>query len=95
MGEIYIKKIELESTNGNMYKLRDAWITNDQGFDVNQFGQSKGYAASIVFEDVPLVLAQVSKKLTELLDNSIAFFENVGVNFASADLEAANKIKKA
>lgn len=53
-----------------------------------------GETATVALEDVQDVMKQVATELTELLEASILFFQNIGLSFDEADNQASEKIKK-
>lgn len=94
MGEIYVKKIELDRVNGDMGRLKNAWTPNTRGIGEKKTEENMGETATAALEDVQDVMKQVATELTELLEASILFFQNIGLSFDEADNQASEKIKK-
>ena len=86
--EIKITEFQLIECNGNLKTLSRQW-KNVPNLTGDIIKKSEGYSA----EDVKLSLdatKQVSNELDTLLNNSILFFENLGISFKESD-EAASK----
>lgn len=94
MGEIYVKKIELDKVNGDMGRLKQAWSPNMRGIGEIKTGENRGDTAEEALEEVPKIMKDVAIDLTELLEVSILFFQNIGLSFDEADNQASEKIKK-
>lgn len=86
--EICITEFKLEESEGNLRTLQTNWgmvpVISESTIDT-----SKGKSAECVSSSLG-VTTQVSNSFQTLLDNSIRFFEQLGISFKESD-EAASK----
>lgn len=104
-GLIKVDLLKIEECGGNIKKLLGQWEKRkcdlskqfgnviSQGFTADEmFGEesnSKGMSGKGMLD----VLDEISDATTELLKNSIAFFENLKVSFEDVDSKVAKSLK--
>lgn len=89
--EIKITDYELKECNGNLKSLSSMW-TGVPKVSEKTINVSEGYSAEKVKSCLSMT-KQVSNSMQQLLDNSVAFFEALGVSFYDSDTSAAQNIE--
>jgi hypothetical protein len=89
--EIKINSYELKDSNGNIITLAHNWETVPF-LDDGIINKSKGNVPESIKECINCY-NQVADSFNILLNNSICFFDKIGIRFTDADEEAATTIK--
>lgn len=89
--EIKITDYEFKECNGNLKKLSSIWSEVPR-VSVKTISVSRGYTAERLKGCLDKT-NQVSKSMQLLLDNSVSFFENLGISFHDADIFVAHNIE--
>jgi hypothetical protein len=89
--EIKINEYELENYNSNLKELLGGW-NSIPSINTTPAKKSTGDSAECI-NDNCFGAKQVKKNFSIVLENSIGFFEAIGISFSDADNESANAIK--
>lgn len=89
--EIKITDYELKECNGNLKSLSSTW-SGVPKVSENTISTSGGNSAEQVKSCLSMT-KQISSSMQQLLDNSVAFFEALGVSFHDSDTSAAQNIE--
>lgn len=88
--EIKITDYELKECNGNLKTLSSTWMSVPEISD-KTITKSKGYSADSVKSCLDVTM-KMSNAMQQLLDNSVTFFESLGISFHDSDASAAQNI---
>mgnify|MGYP004563588673 CR=1 FL=1 len=89
--EIKITDYELEECNGNLKSLSSTWAAVPK-VSGKTIGTSRGHSAEQLITCLNMT-KQISKSMQQLLDNSVMFFEELGISFQDSDASAARNIE--
>lgn len=89
--EIKITDYELKECNGNLKSLSSTWAGVPKVSE-KTISTSGGNSAEQVQSFLGMT-KQVSSSMQQLLDNSVAFFEALGITFHDSDTSAAQNIE--
>lgn len=89
--EIKITDYELKECNGNLKSLSSMWADVPKVSE-KTISTSGGNSAERVQSCLSMT-KQVSKSMQQLLDNSVTFFEVLGISFHDGDFSAAQNIE--
>lgn len=90
--EIKVRKYELQDCNNNLKQLSMEW-SGIPKLSESIVSDSVGYTADAAKTCIGLT-QQLSHSMQQLLDNSIIFFENLGISFEESDATASKKIEE-
>lgn len=92
---INVDLVNLTECNGNLRKLQSEYSANDAiKMCKNCKGSSKGKMAEKALVETPSAFSALAKELSDFLEKSCVFFENVGVSFEEMDSGVAMDLKR-
>lgn len=92
--EIKYEKLKMKEYQGDLISLNKEWLNKSKELEMDTV--SIGKTAEKIWGDVGVLeeINSVSKEISKLLENTISFFENIGISFEETDSTVAKALKK-